>query len=336
MVEYWHWHSIHNSAETYWKGLLSHDFESNPTYNEAKTIGSDFKRLAPQLVNLKKTNQVAIFFSNEALTAFNAFSFGWGARENYNDILRPYYDALYKVNEGVDFIDPSVNNIDQYKLIIVPALYAAPDSLLKKLNEYVKKGGHILYTLKSAFADENVKVRSTIQPAIINEACGISYSQFTLPENVSLKGDPFQVGADQNKVHTWMELITPGTAKVLAWYDHPVWNKYAAITQNEYGKGTATYVGCVTSAAITAKVIRNVLEKANLWGTDQQINWPVVVKSGINQNGKTIHYLFNYSAEVSRQTYPYKTGKELLVNTPVESNALLALEPWGVKIIEEN
>ena len=26
-VEYWHWHSIHNSFETYWKGLLSHDLE---------------------------------------------------------------------------------------------------------------------------------------------------------------------------------------------------------------------------------------------------------------------------------------------------------------------
>lgn len=336
MVEYWHWHSIHNSAETYWKGLLSHDFEPNPTYNEAKTIGSDFKRLAPHLVNLKKTNQVAIFFSNEALTAFNAFGFGWGARENYNDILRPYYDALYRVNAGVDFIDPSVNNIDQYKLIIVPALYAAPDSLLKKLNEYVKKGGHILYTLKSAFSDENVKVRSTIQPGIINEACGISYSQFTLPENVSLKDDPFQVGADQNKVNTWMELITPGTAKVLAWYNHPVWNKYAAVTQNEYGKGVATYVGCMTSTAVTAKVIRNVLEKAGLWGTDQKVTWPVVVKSGVNQNGKTIHYLFNYSAEVARQTYPYKTGEELLSGNAVMSNAVLALEPWGVQIIEEN
>ena len=25
MVSYWHWHSIHNAFETYWKGLLSHD-----------------------------------------------------------------------------------------------------------------------------------------------------------------------------------------------------------------------------------------------------------------------------------------------------------------------
>ncbi|MFM6937934.1 MAG: beta-galactosidase, partial [Aquirufa sp.] len=77
MLEYWHWHSIHNSMETYWKGLLSHDFEPNPTYNEAKIIGKDFAQLSDKLINLKKNNEVAILFSDEALTAFNAFSFGW-------------------------------------------------------------------------------------------------------------------------------------------------------------------------------------------------------------------------------------------------------------------
>ena len=113
MLAYWHWHSIHNSAETYWKGLLSHDFRPNPTYDEAKTIGRDFAALGPQLVNLRKTNQVAILFSNEALTAFNAFGFGWGARENYNDVLRPLYDALYRMNVGVDFVDPSSTDLEQ-------------------------------------------------------------------------------------------------------------------------------------------------------------------------------------------------------------------------------
>ena len=149
---------------------------------------------------------------------------------------------------------------------------------------------------------------------MINEACGISYSQFTIPENVSLKDDPFQVGADQNKIHTWMELITSGTAKVLAWYDHPVWKNYAAVTQNNFGKGTATYVGCMTSGAITEKIVKNVLEKAGLWGKDQLLTWPLVMKSGVNQDGRTIHYFFNYSAETSKLTYYYKKGTELLNN----------------------
>ncbi|MFN8354100.1 MAG: beta-galactosidase [Spirosomataceae bacterium] len=342
MLEYWHWHSIHNSAETYWKGLLSHDFEPNPTYNEAKTIGKDFDRLSDKLINLKKNNEVAVLFSNEALTAFNAFSFGWGARENYNDILRPYYDALYKMNVGVDFVDATQlaldpkKSLDSYKLLIVPVLYAASDELLNKLNQFVKDGGHVLYTFKSGFSDQNVKVRSSIQPGVINEACGISYSQFTIPNNVSLKNDPFGVGPEQNKVTTWMELLTPTTAKVLAYYEHPAWGTYAAVTQNQYGKGVATYVGFITTPALTEKLVKAVLQKANLWKTEQQFAFPIIVKSGLNQQGKTIRYFFNYSGVSQQITYPYRNGNELLSNSVVSANSTLTLEAWGVQIIEEN
>lgn len=334
MVEYWHWHSIHNSAETYWKGLLSHDFEPNPTYEEAKKIGADFDRLSSHLINLKKKNDVAILFSNEALTGFNAFSFGWGSRENYNDILRPLYDALYKINVGVDFVDPSSNDLEKYKLIVVPALYVAPDSLLTRLNNFVKNGGHILYTFKSGFSDQNVKVRTAVQPGIISEACGITYSQFTTPEHVGLKNDPFHVGND-NIVKTFMELITPKTAKVLAYYDHPVWGKYAAITQNNYGKGLATYIGCMTSEAITEKVVEDVVKSAGLWGDDQEVKFPLVVKSGINQYGKVIHYYFNYSATPTSLIYSYKSGTELLSNTAIPLKSKIDIGAWGVKIVEE-
>jgi len=332
MVEYWHWHSIHNSAETYWKGLLSHDFEPNPTYEEAKSIGKDFQKLSPNLINLKKTNSVAILFSNEALSAFNSFKPG---RESYNDILRQMYDAFYRMNVGVDFVDPSSKNIEKYKLLIVPALYAAPDSLLKRLNRFVENGGHIVYTFKSGFSDQNVKVRTCRQPGIISEACGIYYSQFTVPQNVSLKDDPFQVGSENNKVNTWMELITPTTAKVLAYYDHPVWGKYAAITQNKYGKGSATYIGCLTSNPVMEKVLADELKNTDLWGEAQKLYFPVITKEGVNQRGKTVHYFFNYSAKPVSVNYTFHNGHELLSDKTVVQNSLLELKAWGIKIIEE-
>lgn len=337
MLTYWHWHSIHNSAETYWKGLLSHDFQSNTTYNEAVTIGVDFKKIGSKIASLKKTNEVAVFFSNEAQTAFNIFSFGWGAKEQYNDVLRPMYDALYKMNVGVDFIDPSSLNIEKYKLIIVPALYAAPDSLLQKLNAYVKNGGHIIYTFKSGFSNENVTVRNTIQPGIINEAAGVNYSQFVIPENVSLKDDPFQVGNDKNKIKYWMELLTPTTAKVLAKYDHPQWNNYAAVTQNSYGKGMVTYIGCMPGDSVMEKILEGSLKQAGLWNEDQKIYFPLITKSGINNQGKTIRYFFNYSAQAKTFIYTQgKNGTDLLTSKKVAKNSEINLAPWGMLIIEEN
>lgn len=332
MVEYWHWHSIHNSAETYWKGVLSHDFEPNEIYKEVKTIGKDFERLSPKLFNLKTTNQVAILFSNEALTAFNQFKPGG---EDYNDMLRRTYDALYKMNVGVDFVDPTSDNIEKYKLLVVPALYAAPDSLLEKLNRFVKKGGHIVYTFKSGFCDQNVKVRTSKQPGIIEEACGITYDEFTIPKNVVLKGNPFGVAERDNWVGYWMELITPTTAKVLAYYEHPVWGKYAAITQNNYGKGLATYIGCWISNEVTSKILEDVIKKAGLWGDAQKLSFPIITKTGVNTQGKTVRYLFNYSAIATTINYPFANGQELISGEAVNKNASVELDPWGFKIVEE-
>jgi len=335
MLAYWHWHSIHNSAETYWKGLLSHDFRPNPTYDEAKTIGRDFAAIGSHLVNLRKTNQVAILFSNEALTAFNAFGLGTGARENYNDVLRPAYDALYRLNVGVDFIDPSSQNLEKYRLIVVPALYAAPDALLERLNRFVRGGGHVVYTFKSGFSDEHVKVRSTPQPGIIGEACGVSYTQFTIPRGVSVTSDfPLPKGADT--VRLWMELLTPTTARVIARYRHPVWGEYAAITENSYGKGLATYVGFMPTDELMAKILEDAVRKAGLWGADQQIGFPLVTKSGTNQQGKTVSYYLNYSASSRTFRYPREAGKDLLSGRLVAKGSEQQLPAWGVMIVLEN
>ncbi|WP_308722701.1 beta-galactosidase [Paenibacillus polysaccharolyticus] len=336
MVAYWHWHSLHNSFETYWKGLLSHDFEPNPVYNEAQTIGHDFARLSPKLVNLKKTNRVAVLFSNEALTSIKWFGFNFTSDKNYNDVVRWMYDELYKMNIGCDLIDPSVESYADYDVLVVPALYAASDALLEKLNQFVQDGGHIIYSFKSGFANEHIKVRSTRQPGLISEACGISYNLFVEPKHVGLRDDPFGVGEEHNQIHTWMELITPTTAEVLAWYDHPHWGEYAAITQNNYGKGKATYIGCYTSAAVIRKVLERVMKDAGVWGADQEIAFPLIVKTGVNDQGHTIRYYFNYSDEPVSFKNPYSEGTELLSGDSIAAGQEIKLERWGVRIIEQN
>ncbi|WP_042203907.1 beta-galactosidase [Paenibacillus camerounensis] len=335
MVEYWHWHSIHNSIETYWKGLLSHDLDTNPTYEEAISIGQDFARLSPELIGLQITNEAAILVSNEALTSLEWFKLP-GGQTDYNDIVRLLYDRLYEMNIGCDLVHPgSADDLDRYKLIVVPALYAASDELLERLNRYVDNGGHVVYTFKSGFANEHIQVRNTVQPGIIGHACGIKYSQFVTPSAVKLKDDPFGAGEEYNTVSTWMELITPTTANVLAWYEHPHWGAYAAITENRYGKGVATYIGCLTTPEVTGKVLERACREAGLWGQDQQIRFPLIVKSGKNLAGQTIRYYFNYSAGKHSFSYPHGNGLELVSSQPITSGETTELEAWGFIIVLE-
>lgn len=132
-----------------------------------------------------------------------------------------------------------------------------------------------------------------------------------------------------------MELITPTTAKVLAYYDHPAWGTYAAITRNQFGKGSATYVGCITPQILTEKIVKNTIENAGLWKTEQQFAFPIILKTGVNQSGKRIRYVFNYSAVPQTINYVFGSGTELLSNQPVSKDSELNIEPWGVRIVEE-
>jgi beta-galactosidase len=133
-----------------------------------------------------------------------------------------------------------------------------------------------------------------------------------------------------------MELLTPTTANVLAYYGHPYWGKYAAVTQNAFGSGLATYVGCLTSPAVMAKIIKQAVKKAGLWGADQQISYPLITKWGVNQNGRAVHYYFNYSGKPQTFCYPHPDGRELLTQRELPLDTTLELDPWGVAIVEEN
>lgn len=340
-VMYWHWHSIHNSFETYWRGLLSHDMQENAPYREACIIGNEFSRLGSHLVNLKKKNEVAILVSNEALTALKWFGVEATAAGDhgigYNDVVRWLYDTLFKMNIECDFVWPESDNLDQYKAIFVPALYAAPDELLERLKQYTANGGTLVATFKTAFTNENVKVSHEIQPHILSNCFGISYQQFTFPKNTGLSGsiiDGTANGADEKaEAKVFMELLMPQEAEVLASYDHYNWKEYAAITKNHYRKGTAIYIGCMTDNNTLKAVLTEALNSAEV--EIPEYSWPVIVRKGINDLGKCVRYILNYSAEEQKVTYHGADGTELFSEESVQDGEMITVLSWDLKVVEE-
>ena len=63
-------------------------------------------------------------------------------------------------------------------------------------------------------------------------------------------------------------------------------------------------------------------------------HFPVIVKSGINEEQRQIDFIFNYSADEEQVTVPVK-GTELLGGKTVAAGEQMTLQPWAVKIIEE-
>ena len=345
MVEYWHWHSLHYGQETYWKGVLSHDLEPGRTYAEVSRTAHELQRIGTHIVNLKTSNPVAMLYSNDSrrgteympfLISQPAGDMPWSRPGGYDVVMRRLYRALYRLNAGVDFVFPETEDLGAYKVVVVPPLYVASDALLGRLVEYVRAGGHLVLTLKSGFCNEYSTVRDVMAPGPLREAAGFHYQEFSnLAKPMALKDDPFQAGAE-NRVSDWAEMLLPDTATPLAYYDHPFFGKYPAITQNHFGKGTVTYEGSILSDKLQQKLLERVLDQAKLTGPDQKLPPAVRVKHGTGNAGKTIHYYFNFSATPQRIIYAYANGTELLSNRQAAGGATLALEPWGVAIVEQD
>ena len=346
-VMYWHWHSIHNSFETYWKGLLSQDMEPNPTYEEAGRFGRQIaqKGVGERLINLQKRNKVAIMVGNDSLTALDWFSLETGflrqqGQISYNDVVRRVYDALFELNIECDFISDKADQfrLGHYAMVVVPALYSTNEDTLKALTDYVRQGGHLVATLRSFVADENLKVWHDKAPHLLTDVFGIDYNQFTRPgKDLSLD----LRGADQAgpACQGLIELLNPrpGT-QVLASYDHPVWGRYAAVTRHDYGNGIAEWIGTLPSAQGMRMLLSDAADAAGLGGPARDLAGLVTVREGINALGEQVAYLLNYSSKEVRLDAPY--GGHLLVadgqadpQAHVDQGQSMTIGPWDLAII---
>jgi beta-galactosidase len=333
LVCYWHWHSLHYGQETYWKGVLAHDLEPNRVYEEVTRIARELQKFGPELVNLKKKNRVAILFS---LDSYNGLSFMPFHRDiNYMTILNQFYRTLYNLHVETDFVFPQNPHFEDYNLVIVPPLYIASDELLNRLRAYVKNGGHLLVSFKSGFCNEHSTVRWTLAPGPLREAAGFYYQEFTNLKNpIQLRDDPY--GAkEENKVSVWAEYLLPEKAKALAYYDHPVFGKYPAITRNAYGKGALTYQGTMLSDKLQEKVMLETLKIAGLPLIDNELPPSVKVKHGILNDGKTVHFYFNFSAQPQEFTYANENGIDILSEKPAIKSQKIILPAWDLVIIKE-
>jgi beta-galactosidase len=249
-------------------------------------------------------------------------------------MLRQMYGALSSLNIAIDFVPAGDANLARYKLLLVPPLYSASDSVLRQISAYVHDGGHVLMEFKSGFTNEYSTVRDTLAPGPLREAAGFHYQEFTnFATPQKLTPDAYGTG-DQNMASVWQEFLVPETAAVVESLDHPYWH-FPSITRNDYGTGSLTYEATYVTDALQREIIRGLLKGAGLTGPDQSLPPAVRVRHGRNSKGELLHYYLNFSGTIQSFAYPYRNGTDLLTNESVAGGSTLQLQPWDLAIIAE-
>ena len=322
---YWNWHSIHNSMETYWKGVLGHELQPGVIYNYAKEIGKEYQLYGKDLINLKKKNQVALVTDNNSLTAlkFYPMDFPTGGL-TYNDVVRWFYDTLYKMNVECDVVDIHALNPSDYKMIVTPALYCISEENCQKLADFVAEGGVLFSSFRSFYADEKGSVYGAPHPYKLTDVFGMEYSMITQAGNARIMDQPLEVYA---------ELLENKNAEVLAAYEHKYWSQYAAVTKKDFKKGFAYYYGAKTPASVLEKFLKGALYKAKIDLYNYQ--FPIIIRSGENSKGKKVHYIFNYSSEDWIIQNPFGDSVDLISKKSYFKGDKIEIADWDFVILIE-
>jgi beta-galactosidase len=157
----------------------------------------------------------------------------------------------------VDII-PETTDLSKYKFVIVPAYEMADSALVKKWNDYVSKGGHLIITCRTATKDRSGHFWEGPLAAPISGLIGARVKATDMLSNYA-KGD-ILMSSNHYLWNNWADLLQPDNdQEVLATYDNQFYKGKAAVVKHKIGKGTVTYIGVDTDDSKLEKdVLRDI------------------------------------------------------------------------------
>ncbi|MEU4602376.1 beta-galactosidase [Kribbella sp. NPDC023972] len=335
MIEYWHWHTLHFGAETYWGGVLPHNGKPGRTYQEIAQLGAELEAAGELVADLTPDSDVTMLYSLPSkwlMQKYPALSHEDGSPDDraYHGLFDPFYRGAFGAGLQVQIQHVSQFTGAAHPVLVVSGLYLADDALLERLVAYAAAGGHLVVGPRTGYADQEARARTATMPAGLAAAAGVSYDEYSnlstdLPVRATADS-PLQLGDDAAATR-WADGLQVDGADVLASYEHPHFGRWPAITTRAHGEGRITYVGTVPNGPLAVALFRWLAPSP--W-TDLPSS--VTVTSATAADGRRLRFVHNWSWDSLSIDLPAALH-DVLADTAVSDK--LDLGPWDVRVLVE-
>ncbi|WP_316767202.1 beta-galactosidase [Streptomyces sasae] len=352
MIEYWHWHTLHFGAETYWGGILPHTGRPGRTYAELARLGGEFETAGALVAGLEPDADVTMVYSTPSKWLMQKYPplarpDGEPDPAAYDGIFDPFYRGAFDAGRQVRIVharqlhDPAGEQAGltpqemarRHPVLVVPALYLAADTTLDRLAAYAHAGGHLVLGPRTGYADHEARARTEPAPGRLTDAAGVSYDEFSnlvreLPVR-SVPGGPLRLpeGATATR---WADGLTVTDAEVLVAYDHPHFGRWPAVTTRRHGAGRVTCVGTVPGRDL-ARTLAEWLAPSPAHGW-RDLPHTVTATTGTSPDGRRVHIVHNWSWEPASVPVPVRLT-DVLHGTSLPVGTALDLGPWDVRVL---
>lgn len=295
-VLYWQWRNALNGQETMHGSVVGPDGKPLPVYPEIQRIGREFAKASPALAGTTPVSPVAILQDYPSRWAID-FQLH---HKDYDqiEVLLSYYKPLKDKLGAVDIVEAAEAPLGGYRLVVAPSLNVIDDRMAKRLEAYVRGGGHLILGPRSGMKDEYNRLDPVRQPGPLAELLGGQVEQFYALD------EPVEVGS--GKAAIWAEQLStsaPDTQVVLRYGKANGWlDGKPAVISRRIGKGRITYVGALVDDAVMKGLIDGEMADAGVTG---DFAVPADVELMTREGaGKRLVILVNHSREVREIALP--------------------------------
>ena len=177
--------------------------------------------------------------------------------------LSKYLDGILGCGAPVDIIGEE-NNFSDYKILIVPAYQLVDSALVERWTKYVREGGHLVLSCRTAQKNRNGHLWQAKWASPILKLIGaeIDFFDLMLPQTNGI----VKFNGKEYVWNNWADVLTPSASITsLAIYSNQYYAGKSAIVSRKLGLGTVTYVGVDSEDGVLEKdVLLSVYKQAGI------------------------------------------------------------------------
>jgi beta-galactosidase len=257
-VIHFRWRTAVSGAEMFWHGLIDHSNIPGRKLLEFTELCNTVNNLE-ELDSTVIKNQCAILYSSDQEYALKIQPQTDGF--HYYHQLKAFHNAFSAFGVGTDIINQYAD-FSSYKIIVATTLYVTDNDVVKRLYEFVKNGGTVILTNRSGVKDYNNKCIMDALPTIYQELIGAKVIEY---DAIGNDWAGVKTAEDvEYDITQWCDLLEINTATALAAYTNNFYQGKPAVTQNNYGKGIAYYVGTVGKKVFYRYLVEEALKSSKV------------------------------------------------------------------------
>lgn len=314
-------------SEKFHGAVISHSQRTDTrAFREVADLGKKLKKVGPTILGSTIKAKVAIVFD---WSNFWSYEYVDGISQDFNYVasILDYYRQFYERNIPTDIISVD-DNFSKYDLVVAPVLYMVKKGLAPKINTYVENGGNFVTTYMSGMVNSTDNVYLGGYPGPLKEVTGIWVEE----SDAVVPGHQTTVAMDGKNYNAGLicDLIHPDSAKILARYSNEFYAETPVITQNEYGKGNAWYVGTRLDHAGLSHLFDQILETTHIEPLANE-NSELEITKRITEDGKELYFILNMSNHKHKLSAKFNAYQDLLTG----EKGSQTLKAWDVEILSK-